>query len=158
MAALACYKAGERSRLIYRPRIQGHHKGDHRGFTRQDYRALIVRAHLQLSGPVVVIWDNLNVHRSAALRQWAAGQNWLTIIQLPTFAPDLNPVEGIWSLLRRATAANVVFADRDDLVRAVLSGMRRIQRRPHLIDGCLTGTGLPFLETQPGPTTLWKGQ
>jgi hypothetical protein len=30
MAALACYKAGERSRVIYRPRIQGHHKGNHR--------------------------------------------------------------------------------------------------------------------------------
>ncbi|GGX56172.1 hypothetical protein GCM10010341_90980 [Streptomyces noursei] len=143
MAALVCYKAGERSRLIYRPRIQGHHKGAHGGFTWQDYRDLIVRAHLQLSGPVVVIWDNLNVHRSAALREWAAGQNWLTTIQLPTYAPDLNPVEGICSLLRRATTANVVFADRDDLVRAVRSGMRRIQRRPHLIDGCLTGTGLP---------------
>lgn len=147
MAALACYKTGERSRLIYRPRIQGHHKGDHRGFTWQDYRNLIVRAHLQLNGPVVVVWDNLNVHRSAALRQWAARQDWLTIIQLPSYAPDLNPVEGIWSLLRRATTANVVFADRNDLVRAVRSGMRRIQRRPHLIDGCLTGTGLPPLPT-----------
>jgi putative transposase len=138
-----CYKPGERSRLIYRPRIQGHLRGDHRGFTWQDYRDLIVRAHLQLGAPVVVIWDNLNVHRSAALRQWAAGQDWLTVIQLPTYAPDLNPVEGIWSLLRRSTTANVVFADRDHLVRAVRSGMRRIQRRPWLIDGCLAGTGLP---------------
>lgn len=143
LAALACYKTGERSRLIYRPRVQGHLRGDHRGFTWQDYRDLIVRAHLQLGGPIVVIWDNLNVHRSAALRQWAAGQDWLTIIQLPTYAPDLNPVEGIWSLLRRSTTANVVFADRDHLVRAVHSGMRHIQRRPRLIDGCLTGTGLP---------------
>ncbi|WP_436850890.1 IS630 family transposase [Streptomyces avermitilis] len=143
LAALACYKTGERSRLIYRPRVQGHLRGDHRGFTWQDYRDLIVRAHLQLGGPIVVIWDNLNVHRSAALRHWAAGQDWLTIIQLPTYAPDLNPVEGIWSLLRRSTTANVVFADRDHLVRAVRSGMRHIQRRPRLIDGCLTGTGLP---------------
>ncbi|MFF2132106.1 transposase [Streptomyces olivochromogenes] len=143
LAALACYKTGERSRLIYRPRVQGHLRGDHRGFTWQDYRDLIVRAHLQLGGPIVVIWDNLNVHRSAALRQWAAGQDWLTIIQLPTYAPDLNPVEGIWSLLRRSTTANVVFADRGHLVRAVRSGMRHIQRRPRLIDGCLTGTGLP---------------
>ncbi len=106
-----------------------------------------MRAHLQLGGPVVVVWDNLNVHRSKALRQWAAQQDWLTIIQLPTYAPDLNPVEGIWSLLRRSTTANVVFADRDDLVRAVRSGMRRIQHRPHLIDGCLTGTGLSLIPT-----------
>ncbi|GHB67363.1 hypothetical protein GCM10010377_67820 [Streptomyces viridiviolaceus] len=99
-----CYKTGERSRLIYRPRVQGHLRGDHRGFSWQDYRDLIVRAHLQLGGPIVVIWD---------------------------------------SLLRRSTTANIVFTDRDHLVRAVRSGMRRIQRRPQLIDGCLTGTGLP---------------
>ncbi|MFI1769854.1 transposase [Streptomyces sp. NPDC020800] len=78
-------------------------------------------------------WGILNVHRSAALRQWAAGQDWLTIIQLPTHAPDLNPVEGIWSLLRRSATANRVFANREDLVRAIRSGMRRIQRHapPH---------------------------
>ncbi|MEU3543728.1 hypothetical protein [Streptomyces paromomycinus] len=47
------------------------------------------------------------------------------------------------ALLRRAVTANTVFADREHLVRAVRSGMRRIQRNPALIDGCLAGTGLP---------------
>ncbi|MEU1202828.1 transposase [Streptomyces sp. NPDC005813] len=101
---------------------------------------------------------NLNVHRSRALRQWAARQGWLTIIQLPTCAPDLNPFEGIWSVLRRSATVIVVFADRDDLVRAVRSGMRRIQRRPHLIDGCLTGTGLSLTPTSAAATTHRKGQ
>jgi hypothetical protein len=41
------------------------------------------------------------------------------------------------------TTANVVFTDRDHLARAVRSGMRHIQRRPHLINGCLADTGLP---------------
>ncbi|WP_406733629.1 transposase [Streptomyces sp. NBC_01794] len=94
---------------------------------------------------------------SSGLRQYAAEHDWLTIVQLPTYAPDLNPVEGIWSLLRRAATANVVFADRDHLVRAVRSGMRRIQRKPHLIDGCLAGTGLSITPSAP-PTTQRKGQ
>ena len=34
------------------------------------------------------------------MRQFIAGQDWLTVHQLPSCAPDLNPVEGIWSLLR----------------------------------------------------------
>jgi hypothetical protein len=33
LAALACYKPGQRSLLICPPRIQGHLRGDHRGFT-----------------------------------------------------------------------------------------------------------------------------
>jgi putative transposase len=56
-------------------------------------------------------------------------------------------------LLRRSTTANVVFTDRDHLVQTVRSGMRRIQRRPHLIDGCLAETGLLM-----DPTTQRKSQ
>ncbi|MFF0449943.1 transposase [Streptomyces sp. NPDC004609] len=153
MAALACFTSGERSRLINRPRIQGHHRGAHQGFTRQDYRDLLVRGHLQLGGPIVVVWGNLNVHRCSRLRRYAADHDWLTIVQLPSYAPELNPVEGIWSLLRRSATANMLFADRDRLVRAVRSGMRRIQRRPHLIDGCLAETGLSAT-----PTTRRKAQ
>jgi hypothetical protein len=57
LAALACYKPGRTSRLIYRPRVQSHLKGAHRGFTRKDYRDLVVRAHIQLNAPIVLIWD-----------------------------------------------------------------------------------------------------
>ncbi|MFE4758849.1 IS630 family transposase [Streptomyces mirabilis] len=106
MAALTCFKAGERSRRIYRPRIRGDHRGDHRGFAWQDYRDLLVRAHLRLGGPDVVVWAKLNVHRCSRSRQYAAEHNWLAIVQ------------------------------------AVRSGMGRIRRRSHLIDGYLAETGL----------------
>lgn len=142
LAALACYKPGHTSRLIYRPRIQSHLKGAHRAFTWQDYRDLLLRAHLQLGGPIVLIWDNLNVPRSAPIRQYAIDHDWLTVIQLPSHSPHLNPVEGIWSLLRRSADANVLLEDRDHLEMAIRRGLRRIQHRPHLIDGCLQGATL----------------
>ncbi|GAA2340193.1 hypothetical protein GCM10010431_74550 [Streptomyces kunmingensis] len=76
------------------------------------------------------------------MRQYAAEHDWLTIIQLPSYAPDLNPVEGIWSLLRRGPLANAAFHDDDHLERTLRRGLRHIQLRPNLIDGCLAGTGL----------------
>lgn len=33
--------------------------------------------------------------------EFVAAQDWLTVYQLPACAPDLNPVEGIWSLVPR---------------------------------------------------------
>lgn len=45
------------------------------------------------------------------MRKYAADHEWLTIIQLPPYRPDLNPVEGIWSLLRRGPMANTAFTD-----------------------------------------------
>ncbi|GCE02598.1 hypothetical protein EHYA_10375 [Embleya hyalina] len=142
IAALACYKPGERSRLIHRHRLHTRRKGERRSFAWTDYRDLAVRAHLQLRGPIVLIWDNLNTHRAADLRKYAADHDWLTVVQLPNYAPDLNPVEGIWSLVRHGFTGNVAFTDADHLVRTIGHALRHIQRRPHLIEGCLAETGL----------------
>ncbi|MFI2242530.1 DDE endonuclease, partial [Streptomyces chrestomyceticus] len=59
-----------------------------------------------------------------------------------SYAPDLNPVEGLWSILRRTTLANRAFADPEDIITAVRRGLRQLQYRSDVIDGCLTGTGL----------------
>ncbi len=90
----------------------------------------------------MLVWDNLNVHKASDLRQWAADREWLTIYYLPPYAPDLNPVEGIWSLLRRGWLSNVAFSTPEHLVQRIRRGLRHIQYRGHLIDGCLAETGL----------------
>ncbi|MFI0967932.1 transposase [Streptomyces sp. NPDC021080] len=156
IAALCCYKPGETSRLIYRPCRHRKHPGSGRkSFIWSDYRDLVVRAHLQLGAPIVLIWDNLNTHRTAGTRQFAAAHDWLTIVQLPSYAPDLNPVEGVRSLLRRGPPANVAFTDHEHLERVLRRELRRIQRHPELIDGCLTGTGFNLTHH---PTTPRRGQ
>ncbi|KAB2587956.1 DDE endonuclease [Streptomyces arboris] len=141
VAALCCYRPGEPSRLIHRPRNHLLLKGARKSFSWQDYRDLLVRAHIQLGGPIVVVWDNLNTHLAAGLKHYEAEHDWLTTVRLPAYAPDLNPAEAVWSLVRRATA-NTAFDTPEDLDRKLCRELRRIQLRPHLIDGCLTATGL----------------
>ena len=70
----------------------------------------------------------------------------------PAYAPDLNPAEGIWSLLKRAMV-NFAAADLAGLVRIVKRKLKKIQYRPHLIDGCLAGTGLTIDPWQTTCTT-----
>ncbi len=112
------YVALETSRLIYRPRRHPKHRGKGRNsFAWSDYRDLVVRRHIQLGTPIVLIWDNLNTHRTAGMREYAASHDWLTIGQLCAYAPDLNPVEDIWSPLRRGRLANVAFTDDEHLER-----------------------------------------
>ncbi|MER6687448.1 transposase [Streptomyces olivaceoviridis] len=71
----------------------------------------------------------------------AANAHWLTVFQLPPYAPDLNPQEGIWSLVKR-DVGNLAAADLAPITRAVKHRLKQIQYRPQLIDGCLVGTGL----------------
>ncbi|MFI6209983.1 transposase [Streptomyces sp. NPDC051041] len=142
IAALTCYRPGHRSRLIYRPRRDDGNRDGRKSFSWRDYRDLLTAAHQQLGGPIVLIWDNLNVHKATDLRKWAAARDWLTIYYLPPYAPDLNPVEGIWSLLRRGWLSNVAFSTPEHLIQRIRHGLRHIQYRSHLIDGCLAETGL----------------
>ena len=57
-----------------------------------------------------MIWDNLNTHLAKGMREFVGAHDWLTVYQLPPYSQDLNPVEGIWSLLRRKLA-NTAFTD-----------------------------------------------
>ncbi len=50
-------------------------------------------AHQQLGGSLVVVWDNLNTHVSAAMGELVAARDWLTVFQLPPYAYEVNPVE-----------------------------------------------------------------
>jgi DDE superfamily endonuclease len=46
-------------------------------------------------------WDGLPAHRSNKMKAWIAGQrHWLVVERLPAYAPELNPVEGLWSNLK----------------------------------------------------------
>ncbi|MFE3451880.1 transposase [Nonomuraea sp. NPDC059194] len=116
---------------------------------------MLIAAHQQLGAPIVLVWDNLGRHLVPGMKAFAAEHaDWLTIFQLPAYAPDLNPAEGIWSLLKRGVLANLVVACLPQLVRVVKRGLKKIQYRSHLIDGCLAGTGLALTATNTNPRDI----
>nr|WP_308307422.1 transposase [Streptomyces sp. ISL-10] len=55
-----------------------------------------------------------------------ANGDWLTVFQLPTYAPDLNPQEGIWSLVKR-DIGNLAAADLSQITRAVKRKVKMLQ-------------------------------
>jgi hypothetical protein len=97
----------------------------------------------------VLVWDNLNVHRDARMRAFIDAHDWITIHFLPPYAPQLNPVEGTWSLLRCRCQVNTAFTDPAHLMRNLRQGLREVQYRPDLIDGCLAVTGLNLRTPDP---------
>ncbi|WP_327347835.1 transposase [Streptomyces europaeiscabiei] len=142
MPASSATGPGTARTIFYRLHVYHGRKGEPKTFAWHEYRDLIITAHQQLDAPLVWCWDNLNVHLAKELVAFAEEHaDWLRIFQMPSYAPELNPAEGVWSLLKRAIA-NFVATDIKGLVRIVKRRLKKIQFRPHLIDGCLTGTGL----------------
>ena len=143
LAALIAVKPGCRPRLIYRVhRSHAHGKDRRKGFTEADYARLLDAAHQQLGGPLVVIWDNLNTHISAAaMKELIAARDWLTVYQLPLYAHELNPGELVWSCLKRSLA-NLAKRNISQLTSLVKTRLKRVQYRPGFLDGFLASTRL----------------
>jgi hypothetical protein len=140
LAALIAVRPGQQPRLIYRTHRA--RRGDKRkGFTETDYARLPDAAHQQLGGPLVVVWDNLNVHVSAAMRELVAARDWLTVFQLPPYAHELNPAGLVWSHLKRSLA-NLAKRNIAQLTALVKTRLRRMQYRPGLLEGFLASTRL----------------
>jgi len=85
-----------------------------------------------------LIWDGLPAHRSRKMGAWLGQQrSWLVVERLPAYAPELNPVEGVWANLKGRELANLVTDTLGDLVDAAHAGIDRIRRTPDLAYGCL---------------------
>ena len=148
VAGLVCLKPGARGHLFYRMRIHRGRKGERRSMSEADYAGLIAAAHHQLQAPLIICWDNLNTHVSAVMREFTgAHPDWLTVVQLPGYAPELNPVEGVWANMQNGLG-NLAARNVDQLAKIVRNRLKRIQYRPALISGFLAQTGLT-LEPEP---------
>ena len=80
-----------------------------------------------------------------------AARDWLTVCQLPPYARELNPVELVWSRLKRSLA-NLAKRNLPELTALVKTGLKRMQYRPGLLGGFLASTRLdltPFCNPHP---------
>jgi putative transposase len=133
VAGLVCLRPGARSHLYYRVRIHRGRKGERRSMSEADYADLITAAHQELQAPVILIWDNLNTHISAAMHALiGARSSWLTEVRLPSYAPELNAVEGAWSAMKNGLG-NLAARDVDQLAVIIKNRLKRhpVPARPH---------------------------
>ena len=72
-----------------------------------------------------------------------AARSWLTVFRLPPYAHELNPVEPVWSHLKRSLA-NLTKHNLAELTALVKARLKRMHYRPGLLIGCLVSTGLQF--------------
>jgi transposase len=93
--------------------------------------------------PLLVIWDGLPGHRSRDVRDFVRAQGGrLTLEVLPAYAPELNPVEQIWSYLKQHELPNLCPRELWHLSDAARGALRRMRRRPTLVRAFWKQAGL----------------
>ncbi len=65
----------------------------------------------------------------------------LRLEQLPGYAPELNPDEGVWRYLKRGELKNVVCADLERLRREFWAAVERLLTKPETLRACIREVG-----------------
>jgi putative transposase len=90
-----------------------------------------------------LVWDGLPAHRSKVMQAWLRRQrSWLVVEPLPGYAPELNPVEALWSSLKGVELANLAGESLDEVIAAAERGIHRIRHTHHLPFSFLRHCGL----------------
>jgi len=95
-------------------------------------------------GPFVLVWDRGRSHKHALVREWLAAHPRCHIVWFPPYAPDLNPVELLWSYLKYGRLANLAPDALDDIQTNVCRERRRLARHPDVLRSFFRHSALPF--------------
>jgi transposase len=97
-----------------------------------------------LRGKVVVVWDRGGNHKGPIIRKFLSKNRRLTLEMLPPWAPELNPVEGVWSWLKYGELANLVPDDTDELDDEIIERLITLKFDPDLLRALWNRSTLPF--------------
>ena len=95
-----------------------------------------------LRGPVIAILDNSQTHHGEPLEELQRRHPRLHIEHFPSYAPELNPDEGVWSLAKR-DLANGCPHDVHELMEDLIHSIDKIRKSPAKLRGCILQSELP---------------
>ncbi len=95
-----------------------------------------------IAGKLLIVWDGASIHYGAVkefLRCGAATR--ITLVRLPSYAPELNPVEGLWRYLKHVELLNVCCHTLAELRQEVRNAVARVRHRVDVLVGCVRQPG-----------------
>ena len=97
----------------------------------------------EIPGKLLVIWDGATIHRCQVIKDFLAkgGAKRVHLERLPGYAPELNPQEGVWNLLKRVELKNVCCLDTQHIQRELRRAKERLRHRKPVLRQCFAHAG-----------------
>jgi transposase len=96
---------------------------------------------------LIVVWDRGNMHKGPHVRQVLEEFPRLSIEQLPSYCPDLNPIEPLWGWIKYARLANFCPKTLRELTSKVANVIVMATENLSLLDRFIRAAGLATAET-----------
>lgn len=110
-----------------------------RAFNSADVVRFLKHVMSQIPGKLLIIWDGSPIHRGQAVKDFLAigAASRLQLEQLPGYAPDLNPDEGIWNHPKHTELKNLCCQSLAELKIELRRAKERLRHKRHVILGCI---------------------
>lgn len=97
----------------------------------------------QVAGKLLVIWDGAPIHRSQVVKEYLSNgaAKRIHLEQFPSYAPELNPAEGIWNYLKRVELKNLCCQSISHLNYELIKATERLRHKTEVILGCIKQPG-----------------
>jgi transposase len=114
-----------------------------RSFKGEDVVRFLRHLLRQVPGKLLVIWDGSPIHRGQVVKEFLAGwaSHRLKLEQLPGYAPDLNPDEGVWKHLKSVELKNLCCQSLAELKVELRKAKERLRHKRDVILGCIRQPG-----------------
>jgi transposase len=137
-AALWLTPLRDRLHLAYQTLVNGY-------FTNVEVAEFLSGAVQGLPGPVITIWAGGTMHKGDPIRALVEESHGrLDIEPLPAYAPELMPVEPLWSWLKYGRLCNFAPRDARDLNEAVVRELDAIRDNHVLLSSFFHQSDLPL--------------
>jgi transposase len=114
-----------------------------RAYRGEDVVGFLKHLAQHMAGKLLVLWDGAPIHRSQVVKEYlsnsAAGR--IHLEQLPGYAPELNPTEGIWNYLKRVELKNLCCQSISHLNYELRKAADRLRHKTQVILGCIQQPG-----------------
>lgn len=116
--------------------------GQEQAFCSADVVRFLNHLLRHIAGKLLIVWDGASIHYGAvtAFLQRGAARR-ITRVRLPSYAPDLSPVQGGWHDLKRVELLNVCCHTLAELRQEVRKAVARLRHRTDVLMGCIRQPG-----------------
>lgn len=95
---------------------------------------------------VFVIWDGLRAHWSRKVARWLGKHSLFELFQLPAYAPELNPIEYVWSNVKYHQLANLAPESEEELFGHAKKALCCARGNKTLLRSCLRHAPINFFD------------
>ena len=115
---------------------------DNANFNGESIASFLPVIQERVKHPLTIIWDSVGIHLSRPVAGYLSKSGRIVSETFPANAPELDPVDSVWSHVKYGRLANYTPFDLSELRKTVTTELQRLESKPHLLRAFIRRAGM----------------